>query len=42
MQDLVGSIFSVGAVGSLSGVLIYQYWLKDHPFRDLLLVSVVV
>jgi hypothetical protein len=39
MQDLVGSIFSVGAVGSLSGVLIYQYWLKDHPFRVLLFWS---
>ncbi|KAJ6961607.1 hypothetical protein NC652_000518 [Populus alba x Populus x berolinensis] len=39
MQEVVGSIFSVGAVGSLSGVLIYQNWLKDHRFRDLLFWS---
>lgn len=38
-QEVVGSIFSVGAVGSLSGVLIYQNWLKDHRFRDLLFWS---
>ncbi|KAJ6713880.1 FOLATE-BIOPTERIN TRANSPORTER 3-RELATED [Salix viminalis] len=29
----------MGAVGSLAGVLIYQNWLKDHPFRDLLFWS---
>ncbi|KAL9386498.1 hypothetical protein Peur_019622 [Populus x canadensis] len=33
------SLWTVGAVGSLSGVLTYQYWLKDHPFRDLLFWS---
>ncbi|KAJ6307510.1 hypothetical protein OIU76_017329 [Salix suchowensis] len=38
-QEVVGSIFSMGAVGSLAGVLIYQNWLKDHPFRDLLFWS---
>lgn len=36
MQELIGSTFAVGAVGSLLGVLIYQNLLKNHPFRDLL------
>ncbi|XVF74882.1 hypothetical protein PTKIN_Ptkin13bG0146300 [Pterospermum kingtungense] len=35
-QEVVGSIFSVGAVGSLFGVLLYQNLLKNHPFRDIL------
>ncbi|MBA0836322.1 hypothetical protein Goarm_008549, partial [Gossypium armourianum] len=35
-QEVVGSIFSVGAVGSLFGVLLYQNFLKNHPFRDIL------
>ncbi|EOY26148.1 Major facilitator superfamily protein [Theobroma cacao] len=35
-QEVVGSIFSVGAVGSLFGVLLYQNFLKNHPFRDVL------
>lgn len=39
MQEVVGSIFSVGAAGSLSGVLIYQNLLKNHPFRDILFWS---
>ncbi|XP_050233638.1 probable folate-biopterin transporter 3 [Mercurialis annua] len=38
-KEVVGSIFSVGAVGSLCGVLIYQNLLKDHPFRDILFWS---
>ncbi|OAY52668.1 probable folate-biopterin transporter 3 isoform X2 [Manihot esculenta] len=38
-QEVVGSIFSIGAVGSLCGVLIYQNLLKNHPFRDLLFWS---
>lgn len=36
MQEVVGSIFSVGALGSLCGVLLYQNLLKSHPFRDIL------
>lgn len=36
MQENVGFIFSVGSIGSLFGALLYQYVLKDHPFRDLL------
>lgn len=36
MQEVVGSIFSVGAMGSLFGVLLYQNFLKNHPFRDIL------
>ncbi|KDP41941.1 hypothetical protein JCGZ_26959 [Jatropha curcas] len=35
-KEVVGSIFSVGAVGSLCGVLIYQNLLKNQPFRDIL------
>ncbi|OMO83313.1 Biopterin transport-related protein BT1 [Corchorus capsularis] len=35
-QEVVGSIFSFGAVGSLLGVLLYQNLLKNHPFRDML------
>lgn len=35
-QENVGFIFSIGSVGSLLGVLLYQNFLKDHPFRDLL------
>ncbi|KAK8641702.1 hypothetical protein V6N13_011080 [Hibiscus sabdariffa] len=35
-QEIVGSIFSAGAVGSLFGVLLYQNYLKNHPFRDIL------
>ncbi|KAE8699315.1 putative folate-biopterin transporter 3 [Hibiscus syriacus] len=35
-QEIVGSKFSVGAVGSLFGVLLYQNFLKYHPFRDIL------
>ncbi|XP_065868579.1 probable folate-biopterin transporter 3 [Euphorbia lathyris] len=38
-KEVVGSIFSVGALGSLSGVLIYQSLLKNHPFRDILFWS---
>lgn len=35
-QENVGFIFSIGSVGSLLGAILYQYSLKDHPFRDLL------
>ena len=36
MQETIGYIFSVGSVGSLLGAILYQYTLKEHPFRDLL------
>lgn len=32
----MGYIFSIGSVGSILGAVLYQYVLKDHPFRDLL------
>ncbi|PIA45982.1 hypothetical protein AQUCO_01600324v1 [Aquilegia coerulea] len=35
-QENVGFILSIGSVGSLLGVLLYQNVLKDHPFRGLL------
>ncbi|XP_058114000.1 probable folate-biopterin transporter 2 [Magnolia sinica] len=35
-QEKVGFIFSIGSVGSLLGVVLYQNLLKDYPFRDLL------
>ncbi|CAI0473925.1 unnamed protein product [Linum tenue] len=38
-QEIVGSIFSFGAIGSLSGVLIYQNFLKNHPLRDIVFWS---
>ncbi|KAH0990321.1 hypothetical protein GBA52_001804 [Prunus armeniaca] len=34
-QENVGYIFSIGSVGSLLGAVLYQYVLKDHPFRGL-------
>lgn len=38
-QEKVGFIFSVGSIGSLFGVLLYQNMLKDYPFRSLLFWS---
>ncbi|CAN1223962.1 Probable folate-biopterin transporter 3 [Linum perenne] len=38
-QEVVGSIFSFGAIGSLSGVLLYQNFLKNHPLRDIVFWS---
>ncbi|XP_039130254.1 probable folate-biopterin transporter 2 [Dioscorea cayenensis subsp. rotundata] len=35
-QETVGFILSVGSVGSLLGVLLYQNLLKDCPFRSVL------
>ncbi|CAN1223968.1 Probable folate-biopterin transporter 3, partial [Linum perenne] len=37
--EVVGSIFSFGAIGSLSGVLLYQNFLKNHPLRDIVFWS---
>lgn len=36
MQESMGFVMAVGSVGSLLGAILYQYGLKDHPFRDLL------
>ncbi|KAL1809794.1 hypothetical protein ACET3Z_026784 [Daucus carota] len=38
-QEVIGSVFSVGAVGSLVGVLLYQNVFKSHPFRQVLFWS---
>ncbi|XP_072953701.1 probable folate-biopterin transporter 2 isoform X1 [Typha angustifolia] len=38
-EGSIGFIFSIGSVGSLLGVLLYQNILKEHPFRDLLFWS---
>lgn len=35
-KESMGFIMAVGSVGSLLGAVLYQYGLKDHPFRDLL------
>lgn len=35
-KETVGIIMAVGSVGSLLGAILYQYGLKDHPFRSLL------
>lgn len=31
----IGYIYSIGAVGALIGAILYQYGLKDYPFRKL-------
>ncbi|KAM3390215.1 hypothetical protein ACQJBY_012042 [Aegilops geniculata] len=36
-EGFIGLIYSIGSVGSLLGVLLYQNTLKDYPFRGLLL-----
>lgn len=38
-QGTISFIFSIGSVGSLLGVLLYQNCLKDYPFRCLLFWS---
>ncbi|KAL4584633.1 hypothetical protein LXL04_009239 [Taraxacum kok-saghyz] len=35
-QEVIGSIFSVGAIGSLLGVLLYQNVFRNHAFRGVL------
>uniref|UniRef100_A0A2P2LVF8 Putative folate-biopterin transporter 2 n=1 Tax=Rhizophora mucronata TaxID=61149 RepID=A0A2P2LVF8_RHIMU len=34
-QEAIGFILSIGSVGSLLGAILYQSFLKNHPFRDL-------
>ncbi|KAF3338549.1 putative folate-biopterin transporter 2 [Carex littledalei] len=36
-ESFIGLIYSVGSIGSLLGVLLYQSKLKDHPFRSVFL-----
>ncbi|KAK4362123.1 hypothetical protein RND71_017364 [Anisodus tanguticus] len=38
-KEIVGTISSVGAVGYLLGVLLYQNAFKNHPFRFVLFLS---
>ncbi|KAF9614331.1 hypothetical protein IFM89_018084 [Coptis chinensis] len=38
-QENVGFIFSIGSIGSLLGVLLYQNVLKDYPFRSIVFWS---
>lgn len=35
-KEIVGSIYTIGALGSLCGVLLYQNKLKNRPYQDLL------
>nr|GMD24701.1 probable folate-biopterin transporter 2 [Ipomoea batatas] len=35
-KESIGYISAIGSVGSLLGSILYQYGLKDHPFRELL------
>ncbi|KAG6387902.1 hypothetical protein SASPL_153097 [Salvia splendens] len=35
-KQIIGYIMAIGSVGSLLGAILYQYGLKDYPFRDLL------
>ncbi|KAJ3699052.1 hypothetical protein LUZ61_002757 [Rhynchospora tenuis] len=36
-EGSIGTMFAIGSVGSLLGVILYQTSLKDYSFRDLLL-----
>ncbi|GER30635.1 major facilitator superfamily protein [Striga asiatica] len=36
-KEIIGYIMAVGSIGSLLGAILYQYGLKDYPFRNLLL-----
>ncbi|KAL6533826.1 hypothetical protein OROHE_013659 [Orobanche hederae] len=35
-KEIIGYIMGIGSIGSLLGAVLYQYGLKDYPFRDLL------
>lgn len=41
-EGYIGLIYSIGSVGSILGVLLYQSTLKDYPFRHMLLWSQVL
>ncbi|KAL3650933.1 hypothetical protein CASFOL_007336 [Castilleja foliolosa] len=35
-KEMIGYIMAIGSIGSLLGAILYQYGLKNYPFRDLL------
>ncbi|KAL0323964.1 UNVERIFIED_CONTAM: putative folate-biopterin transporter 2 [Sesamum calycinum] len=35
-KEIIGYVMAIGSIGSLLGAILYQYGLKDYPFRDLL------
>uniref|UniRef100_A0A0E0CGW8 Major facilitator superfamily (MFS) profile domain-containing protein n=1 Tax=Oryza meridionalis TaxID=40149 RepID=A0A0E0CGW8_9ORYZ len=35
-EEFIGLVYSIGSIGSLLGVLLYQISLKDYPFRGVL------
>jgi hypothetical protein len=39
MQEFVGLVHAIGAVASMLGVVVYHKWLKDYPFRSILLYA---
>uniref|UniRef100_A0A0D9W6R8 Major facilitator superfamily (MFS) profile domain-containing protein n=1 Tax=Leersia perrieri TaxID=77586 RepID=A0A0D9W6R8_9ORYZ len=41
-EEFIGLVYSIGSVGSLLGVLLYQSALKDYPFRSVLFWSQVL
>ncbi|XP_020110921.1 probable folate-biopterin transporter 2 isoform X2 [Ananas comosus] len=41
-EESIGLIFSIGSVGSLLAVILYQNSLKDYPFRGLLFWSQIL
>ncbi|KAL6650978.1 hypothetical protein ACP70R_009903 [Stipagrostis hirtigluma subsp. patula] len=41
-EGFIGLIYSIGSVGSLLGVLLYQSALKEYPFRSMVLWSQVL
>ncbi|KAJ1271743.1 hypothetical protein BS78_06G149500 [Paspalum vaginatum] len=41
-EGYIGLIYSIGAVGSIVGILLYQRGLKDYPFRNILFWSQVL
>lgn len=42
VQGFIGLIYSIGSVGAILGVLLYQGALKDYPLRSMLLWSQVL
>ncbi|KAK4435742.1 putative folate-biopterin transporter 2 [Sesamum alatum] len=35
-KEIIGYVMAIGSIGSLLGAILYQYGLKNYPFRDLL------
>ncbi|KAL7122323.1 hypothetical protein ACP275_01G038400 [Erythranthe tilingii] len=36
-KEIIGYVMAIGSIGSLLGAILYQYGLKNCPFRDLLM-----